>query len=792
MPHVPVEYLYRLEQIQSPERRLVGDKAFYLGLLKQQGCPVLPGIVVSAKMLQAFLEKIAWQSPMLTDLPHSSLHVNVEQPQQLQLVTRQIRQAILSSEVPEEWLVAIASAVQDWRLEENRSGRNLLAESSALIFRPSFTLQTLDATVTHRTAGLLESHLCGWSQDAIAYSLKQTWAELFRARSLLYWQRLGIQLQHINLAVLIQPIGAAIASGDMQISPDYLDIRATWGLGQGLINGEVIPDRYRIHRQTGSQTQSLGSKSYAYTISLSENLLENLSAAHYIRLTTEDSGSSAQYALTEDQLQSLKQLAGQATVNLASAASLEWTLCKLPKQPPEPYITQAIPQLTIDLDEEGQKTAASAHLVTVPPHSSLLTGLPASRGTIAAVAWVCQPGQVIAPIPNQAILVTSMITPDQIAGLSQVVGIVTEQGGMTSHAAILARELKIPAVVGVHHATQQIKTGDRLWVNGDRGEVRRVVGEQEFLDYQAKSKSESKPEFLSLPRPTRSKIATQLWVTLSQSGSIAEASCALTDGVGLLRSELLLMEALQDQGQGVSNRIAALVTPFVAAFSPRPVFYRSLDLRSHEFPSLSEIPETNPVLGIRGTFSYQINPRLFDQELAALRQVQQNGYNNLRLILPFVRTVEEFCFCRQRVEQAGLTQNPDFQLWIMAEVPSVLLLMPDYVRAGVQGIAIGSNDLTQLLLGVDRDHPRMQTAFNPNHPSVMRAFQHLIQTAHQLGIPCSICGQAVSQYPKIIESLIRWGITSISVDSADLRWVRDAIALAESKAESKAGFKTVL
>ena len=802
--YLPVDYLYRLEQIQPSERRLVGDKAFYLGLLKQQGCPVLPGIVVSAKMLQAFLEKIAWQTPMLTDLPHSSLHIKVDHPQQLRLVTQQIRQAILSGDVPEDWLAAIASVVQTWRLKKNLAGENSpdensLDENSALIFRPSLALQTPDATVSHRTvshrtAGLLESHLCGWSQEAIAHSLKQTWAELFRARSLLYWQRLKIQLQHINLAVLIQPIGAAIASGDVQTFPDYLDVRAIRGLGQGLVNGEVIPDRYRIDWQTGSQTQSLGSKLYAYAIALSENS----SVAHYARLTAKASEAKAteaeaieslvQPALAEDQLQDLKRIVGRATGNLTTVnlesnleCILDWTLCRQPEQPPEFYITQVIPQTrvspTISLIEENQTKSlrpAADLAPPTPPHPSLLTGLCASRGTIAAIAWVCQPGQAIAQIPAHAILVAPMITPDQIAGLHQLAGIVTEQGGMTSHAAILAREMRIPAVVGVRDATQRIQTGDRLWVNADLGEVLLVIGEQEFIAYPSEPQSE--PQVRSaLP-----KIATQLWVTLSQPDSIAEASRALTAGVGLLRSELLLMNVLQDQGQSLSDRIAALVTPFVAAFMPRPVFYRSLDLRSHEFPSLSKILETNPALGVRGTFSYQMNPTLFDQELAALRQVQQ-GYGNLRLILPFVRTVEEFRFCRQRVEQAGLTQDPHFQLWIMAEVPSVLLLLPDYVQAGVQGIAIGSNDLTQLLLGVDRDHPQMQTAFDPHHPAVMRAFQHLIQTAQQLEIPCSICGQAVSQYPEIIESLIRWGITSLSVDPSDVETVHRAIACAEQR-----------
>jgi pyruvate, water dikinase len=212
------------------------------------------------------------------------------------------------------------------------------------------------------------------------------------------------------------------------------------------------------------------------------------------------------------------------------------------------------------------------------------------------------------------------------------------------------------------------------------------------------------------------------------------------------------------------------------------VFYRSLDLRSHESNALpggeTALPEVNPTLGLHGTFSYCLDPTLFDLELTALAQVQAT-YPNIHLLLPFVRTVEEFSFCRQRVQVAGLMNNPAFQLWIMAEVPSVLFLLPDYVRAGVQGIAIGTNDLTQLLFGIDRDHSVMASAFDAQHPVVRAAIAQLIQQAKQLGIPCSICGQAPSHDPALVEALVRWGITSISVDPVAFEATSRAIARAE-------------
>ncbi|MGB3755179.1 MAG: putative PEP-binding protein, partial [Rivularia sp. (in: cyanobacteria)] len=181
----------------------------------------------------------------------------------------------------------------------------------------------------------------------------------------------------------------------------------------------------------------------------------------------------------------------------------------------------------------------------------------------------------------------------------------------------------------------------------------------------------------------------------------------------------------------------------------------------------------------RGTFSYTVNSELFDMELTALKSVQQSGYHNIRLILPFVRTVEEFSFCRRKVEQAGLTDIKEFELWIMAEVPSVLFLLPEYVKAGVQGISIGTNDLTQLLLGVDRDQATLAKSFDERHPVVMGAVSRLIDMAASAGIPCSICGQAPALYPEIIEKLVEWGITSISVEPEALERTYQAIYRAE-------------
>ncbi|MGQ9870487.1 putative PEP-binding protein [Leptodesmis sp.] len=282
-------------------------------------------------------------------------------------------------------------------------------------------------------------------------------------------------------------------------------------------------------------------------------------------------------------------------------------------------------------------------------------------------------------------------------------------------------------------------------------------------------------------------------VNLSQPTRLGQIAALPVDGVGLLRSELLALSVLDAQSpdhwlqhhsqQEFIQQMAVAIQQFAQAFHPRPVFYRSLDLRPHEWQgAVAQMPHSEAsVLGLRGAFSYQLAPELFQLELAAIAQVQQAGYPNVRLILPFVRAVEEFTVCRQYVEQAGLMQSPEFQLWIMAEVPAVLLLLPEFVEAGVQGISIGTNDLTQLLLGAHRDQPELASVFNERHPAVRRAIAHLIQQSRQLRIPCSICGEAPSRHLDLIEDLVKWGIDTISVVPDAVERTQAAIVQAETR-----------
>jgi pyruvate,water dikinase len=355
--------------------------------------------------------------------------------------------------------------------------------------------------------------------------------------------------------------------------------------------------------------------------------------------------------------------------------------------------------------------------------------------------------------------------------------------------------LGIPAIVSARNATNIIQTGERILLDGDRGEVylrdgeKIAQGDHEDFDF-SHEKSYVRDGFSNhriLPM-----IGTKLLVNLSQSNLIEKVRNLPVDGVGLLRSELMLLNILHGENpyNWIANgretelldRLSKQIQEFVQAFTPRPIFYRSLDWYHQDLSSYHgrENPPAS-ILGEHGTASYLKNPGVFELELKALARLQKDGYSNIYLMLPFVRTVEEFIFCQRKVVEFGLTENPQFQLWIMAEVPSVLFLLPEYIKSGVRGISIGTNDLTQLILGVDRETEDLSPLLNQRHPAIMGTIFQLIKMAQAGGISCSICGQAPVLYPEIIDQLIQWGIDSISVEPEAVEITYHTIASAEQR-----------
>jgi pyruvate,water dikinase len=384
------------------------------------------------------------------------------------------------------------------------------------------------------------------------------------------------------------------------------------------------------------------------------------------------------------------------------------------------------------------------------------------------------------------VLVTHMTAPDWVPLMRRAAAIVTDSGGMTCHAAIVSRELGIPCVVGTGSATATLRDGELVTVDATHG----VVIEGEVRP--AAAAAAPAPAAVAGPVIT----ATKLLVNLSEPSQVERAAALPVDGVGLLRAELMVIEALggvhpralieRGRGEDFAARMAAALTTFAEGFAPRPITYRTIDFRTNEFRGLEggtrfEPEEANPMIGFRGALRYTRDAEVFRLELDAIRHVWDAGHTNLHVMLPFVRTARELAACRGLIADSGLLDRPGFELWVMAEVPSVLFVLERYAQLGVAGISIGSNDLTQLLLGADRDSELLADVFDERDPAVQAYLRELIPRARALGLQTSICGQAPSVHPEYADLLVRAGIDAISVNMDVVDRTRRLVAAAEQR-----------
>ncbi|MFW6357926.1 MAG: putative PEP-binding protein [Chroococcales cyanobacterium] len=723
---VQVNSIYDLAAIDISQQSEVGEKAIALSQLLQKGFPVLPGIVVSPQLFVSLF----WEENRFLGV--SPFHLNFSDYQLLQKISEDLTKKVANVTLDPKWCEEIWQQVSVWKTPH-------------LILRPSPIFSD------HQASGLWESQFCSCNQEDIITGLKQVWQSLFRAQSLFYCQQKGIKWEELGLAIIIQPAYSAIASGTFQAQPKTWEIEAVKGLGQSLVRGEVLPECYTINPKTHAvKNHQLGNQTRLY----------DLDSQLQVKFLQE----AEKKILTSEQLLHLISLGANLKTTTQQKFSYEWILIRhRSKQEQENDFKLYLTQFTVESSLSKPMTVSKSSTSPV-----ILKGIGAAKGKATGEVYLFGTDDQKS-FPKGGILVVDQITTESLALINSAGGLITEAGGMTSHGAILARELNIPAVVGAKGAIQTLQGKETVMIDGDKGEVSYPSHEETPI---------VEPPLFAEKK--NSVLGTQLMVNVSQNHRATELANLPVDGVGLLRSELMLLPLLQERSlsswlspshrDDFIHKLAELIGQFAHAFFPRPVFYRSTDW-------LTVQEGENSVFGDRGTYSYVKNSDFFSAQMFALRHLKHQGDCNINLILPFVREVEEVKFCKTLLNQMNL----DCEVWIMAEVPSVVYLLEAYIKAGIQGIAIGTNDLTQLLFGVDREQGEFRQQFNECHPAMLKLLKNLIQTARNGGIGCSICGQGVSLYSELIDHLVRWGISSISVEESAVEKVYDLIARSEKR-----------
>jgi pyruvate,water dikinase len=419
----------------------------------------------------------------------------------------------------------------------------------------------------------------------------------------------------------------------------------------------------------------------------------------------------------------------------------------------------------------------------------ILTGLSASPGIGWGEVVLIDSKKEINKAKLGSVLVTTMTTPDFVPAMKKVSAIVTDSGGLTSHAAIVSRELGVPCIVGTGNATKILKDGSVVTVDGTKGKV-----------YSGGLDTKKK---IIMPLDNISekfneeniKTATKLYVNLADEDLADEVGKKNVEGVGLLRAEFMIAgigthpkKLIADKREDYFiDKLAEGMAKFCSAFGDRPVIYRATDFKTNEYRNLKggdlyEPKESNPMLGFRGAYRYIVDEKVFNLELEAIKKVRNKmGHKNLWLMIPFVRTPDELLNVKKIITSTGLTRTNSFKLLMMVEIPSNVILLEEFIKVGIDGVSIGSNDLTMLIMGTDRDNSEVASVFDERNPAVLWALEKIIKTCHKENITCSICGQGPSQYPDLVEKLVEYGITSISVNPDAINRTRELIYNAEKK-----------
>jgi len=761
---------------------LVGGKCASLGEMTNAGIPVPPGFAVTAYAYQKFITDTGISKKIYETIKETVK--DLRDPKQYEAASKQVRQLIESTPMSNEIAEAIRREYRELSKRSNLSQVFVAVRSSA-------TAEDLpDASF----AGQQETFLNVRGEGELLHNVRKCWSSLFTPRAIFYRTEKGFPHEKVFISVAVQKMVNSKAAGVIfTLDPVTGDrskivIESGWGLGESVVSGSTTPDRLIVDKDT---LQTVSKNVSKKTIEYVRDIKTGKTIHAEVPVERQNLAS-----LTEDEVKRLVELAKKIEEHYKKAQDIEFAVDRDLKFPENVYIVQSRPETVWSLKEAPQRIEVSKPTVQRVP---VIKGLPASPGSHAGKAKIVMTLEDAAKQMKKGdILVTKMTNPDWVPYMKVAGSIVTDEGGVTCHAAIVSRELGIPCIVGTREATKVLVSGNDYTVDSKSGVV-----------YEGIIDEITKPAIapvavggVSAPTaaPTFVPTATKIYVNLS----IPEVAKKVfdesqPDGVGLLRAEHLMLSVgkhprlLIEEGgaQKMIDAFAEGTRKVAEAFFPRPVVYRFLDFKPDEFLGMpgGEKYEReaghvgpNPLIGYRGCFRYVKEPDVFRLECQAIKKVRNDyGLKNLWVMLPFVRTVEEFSNAKRIMEEEGLRRTADFKLWIMVEVPSTCFLVDKFIEEGIDGISFGTNDLTMLILGIDRDDASIQEIYDERNLAVLRAMSYVIRACRQHNVTVSVCGQAPSNYPEIVEFLVREGATSMSVNPDKVIETRLMVASIERK-----------
>ena len=740
----------------------LGGKGANLNKLVKLGVPVPPGFVVTSWAFDYFMESNGLKDKVISTIREL---VREGRPEEYEEASKAIKSLLLNAEVPKDLVDEIAKAYAELSRRANLSAVPVAVRSSA----------TAEDLRTASFAGQQDTYLNVVGVEEVIRRVKDVWASTYSARALAYRDEHGIPHERSSMAVVVQKLVNARSAGVMfTINPvtgseDEVVIESSWGLGEAVVSGEVTPDRWIVNKSDLSIKDKYISRKTLMVVRDSAGLTKEVEVPQDLAVKP---------SLSDEEVVKLARIGIELEKVYGYPLDIEWTL---DADTGEVYVVQVRPE-TVHSAGKAKRVEGGAAGGRV-----VVKGIPASPGVAVGRARICLTLEdARSKMGKGDILVTKMTNPDWVPYMKIASAIVTDEGGMTSHAAIVSRELGIPAIVGTGNATSVLRDGEVYTVDATHG----VIYEGEVEGVKAESKAQAAQAvttqagdiILHIYRSIRT--ATGVYMNLGVPEKIDEYKDLPFDGIGLMRIEFVLSSYIGDHPlylidigneEKFVGKLAEGVAYVAKAIYPRPVIVRFSDFKSNEYRQLRggekyEPEERNPMLGWRGVSRYisKSYEKAFRLEVRAIRRVREEyNLNNVHVMAPFVRSPWELERFMEIMRSEDLDRGRDFRVYAMAEIPSIALLVEDFAKH-VDGFSIGSNDLTQLVLGTDRDNeilvrqdPRY---FDERDPAVLRAMYEIIRRAHAMNKSVGICGQAPSVYPEITEFLVRAGIDYVSVN----------------------------
>ena len=740
-----------LNEVNKQSISVVGGKGASLGEMIGAELPVPGGFAVTAYAFRRFITEMKIAEELF-----SLLEVDVDDDKQLKKAEKGAKKLVLDTEMPDELKRDIMSYYEELCRQEGN-------EVSVAV-RSSATAEDLpDASF----AGQQETYLNIKGSEEVVDAVKRCWASLYGARAIFYRAKQGFDHSKVDISVIVQKMVNSEKAGVMFTShptsgePNVI-IEGAWGLGESVVSGSVSPDMYVVD----TFKEEIVNKN----ISTKGIMIVGGKDGMTVEKKVPQNKRDAQ-VLTDEEVLRLAKLARVIEEHYGLPQDVEWGIEK-----GNIYILQSRPITTIkrEIVKTTEESAQADHTPEI-----VLEGIGASPGIATGAVKIVHDMSHLDKVHEGDIMVTIMTTPDMVPAMKRVVGLITDEGGLTSHAAIVSRELGCPAVVGTKYATQKLKDGMTVSIDGEKG-----------LVYLGTLKKEKEREVVEgVPSAYVPITATEVKVNLSMVEATERALAVQPDGVGLLRVEHMILGLKQHPNLYIEEgrheeyvgELVKNIEVVVKAFYPRPVWVRTLDAPTDEFRSMEggerEPIEHNPMLGWRGIRRDLSDTEHFKLELAAFKKLIDMGYTNIGIMLPLVQHVSELKAAKQLMVGAGIDIEK-VDIGIMVEVPAAALAIEQFIEEGIDFVSFGTNDLTQYTLAVDRNNEHVSELYDEMHPAVLYLIEHVIKRCRKAGVQTSICGQAGSK-PKMARKLVELGITSISSNIDAVEAVRNTVMRTE-------------